>query len=69
MRKKIRVHDGIVGTVILLSAVLGYNVDKSWLIVTGTIAALMVFSALSGFCPVYFILNKVMPPDKDEKCC
>jgi len=69
MKNKVKIHDGIVGAVILLSVVLGYKVDITWLWLAGVVAVLMIASAFTGFCPVYFILNKIMPcHDKDKSC-
>lgn len=69
MKNKIKMHDGIVGALILLSVVLAVNVNAQWIYLAGAISALMVISAFTGFCPVYFILNKVMPADQKDKCC
>lgn len=69
MKNKIKVHDGIVGAVILLSVILAYKVDITWLWLAGVVSALMVASAFTGFCPVYAILNKIMPSDSKDKCC
>lgn len=63
MKTKIKIHDGIVGAVILGSVVLGVAVSPAWLYVAGVIGALMVSSAFTGFCPVYFVLNKVKPTE------
>lgn len=67
MQSKIKVHDGIVGTVILLGVVLGMKVNLAWLYVPGAIALLMISSAFTGFCPVYFVLHKLMPTDPAAK--
>jgi hypothetical protein len=69
MKKKIKVHDGIVGSIILLSVILAVKVDLTWLWLTGIVAVLMIVSAITGFCPVYTILNKVMPCDDKDKSC
>lgn len=61
MKNKIKIHDGIVGAVIFSSVLLGLAVQTEWLYVAGGIGALMVQSAFTGFCPVYFILNRVWP--------
>lgn len=61
MKTKIKVHDGIVGAIIFAGVALGYKVDAQWLYLPGVIGALMVSSAFTGFCPVYFVLNKLMP--------
>ncbi len=61
MKNKIKIHDGLVGAVILSSVVLGIAVSPTWLYVAGAIGALMVSSAFTGFCPVYFVLDRLMP--------
>ena len=66
MKNKIKVHDGIVGAVILLSVILAYTVDSRWAMLAGAVAVLMVASAFTGFCPVYFILGKCMPCGEDK---
>jgi hypothetical protein len=63
MKAQIKIHDGIVGAVMLLGIILGLKVDSSWLYLPGAIAVLMISSAFTGFCPVYFLLNKLMPRD------
>jgi len=69
MKSKIKIHDGIVGSLILLSVILACNVDMQWIMLAGGIAALMIISAFTGFCPVYCILNKVMPSQGDKDTC
>lgn len=66
MKAKIKIHDGVVGAVMLLGIVLGLKVDLNWLYLPGAIAVLMVLSAFTGFCPVYFVLNKLMPTDSPK---
>ena len=61
MQTKIKVHDGIVGALMLITIVLGVKVSHQWLYVPLAVSALMISSAFTGFCPVYFILNKLMP--------
>jgi hypothetical protein len=67
MKNKIKIHDGIVGAVIFTSVILGLTVASQWLYVAGFIGALMFSSAFTGFCPVYFVLNKLMPTDDHER--
>ena len=61
MKAKIKLHDGIVGAVILTSVLLGIYAAQQWLYVAAVIGALMISSSFTGFCPVYSVLNKVMP--------
>ena len=58
---KTRIHDGIVGAVMLTGIVLGAKVNIQWFYLPGVISVLMISSAFTGFCPVYFVLNKLMP--------
>lgn len=59
---KIRAHDAIVGLLYLSGVALSYltnNFNFLWIVVG--VGALQVISPLTKFCPVYFILNKLMP--------
>jgi hypothetical protein len=58
MNTKRRVHDGIVGAVITAAAALGYWVDPVWLLVPGVLGLTLIQSAFTGFCPLYFLLDK-----------
>lgn len=59
MHKKRRVHDAIVGAVITLGVALAYLVNPMWLLLPGVIGVLMIQSGFTGFCPVYFTLDKL----------
>ena len=59
MHKKRRIHDGIAGAAIAIGVLLGYYVDPLWLFVPGLLGATMLQSAFSGFCPVYYTLDKM----------
>lgn len=67
MTPKTRVHDGIVGTLILLGVLLGLTHGVAWLYATGALAGLMISSLFTGFCPVYFILDRVMTEDRPSR--
>ncbi len=58
---KTRIHDGIVGALLFL-CVLAFYLTSSYffLLIPLIVAALMVQSSFTGFCPVYFILDKAM---------
>ena len=58
---KIRLHDAIVGVLYGLSVVLAFTVNIQWLYLAGAVAALQIISPITKFCPVYFVLNKLMP--------
>ncbi len=59
MGENTRMHDGIAGILILIGTLLGAFVSPYWLWVPGIVSALMLQSAFSGFCPVYFTLGKI----------
>lgn len=61
MESKTRIHDGIVGVIYLASIILGATVSMQWLYLAGAVAVLQILSLFTGFCPVYFILDRVMP--------
>jgi len=67
MQDKIKIHDGIVGALILLGTGLGMKVHPAWLYLPAAISLLMISSAFTGFCPVYFILHKLLPSDPAAK--
>ncbi|UCD12632.1 MAG: DUF2892 domain-containing protein [Nitrospinaceae bacterium] len=58
MNRKRRIHDGIAGAVAAGGSALGYWVDPVWLLVPGLLGLTLVQSAFTGFCPVYFILDR-----------
>ena len=55
---KRRIHDGIVGVVVTAGCALGYYVHPQWLLVPGILGLVLIQSALTGFCPVYYILDR-----------
>ena len=59
---KVRAHDAIVGVLYLVSVGLTFytsNLDFLWVAVA--VGGLQIISPVTKFCPVYFILNKLMP--------
>ncbi len=67
MNTKRRIHDGIVGTVLTLGTVLGYYGDPLWLLIPGALGVTLLQSGFTGFCPVYFILDRTCSPASDGK--
>jgi len=63
MNRKRRIHDGIAGAVVAAGTALGYWVDPLWLIVPGVLGLTLVQSAFTGFCPVYFVLDRTCESD------
>ena len=59
---KVRVHDAIVGLLYLISVGLTfYTSNLVFLWVAVAVGGLQIISPITKFCPVYFILNKLMP--------
>ena len=58
---KVRVHDGIVGLLYIGSILLGKEFGLDWLYIAIGVAVLQIISPFTKFCPVYTILNKIMP--------
>ena len=63
MNQKRRMHDAIVGVLVTAGVALGYYVSVHWLILPAAIGVTLVQSGLTGFCPVYFALDRLMPSD------
>lgn len=59
MSKKTRIHDGIVGGLIAISALLAWQVDPRWIALAGLTAVIMISSSFTGFCPVHFLVSKI----------
>ena len=58
---KVRVHDGIVGLLNISSILLASQFGLNWIFVAVAVAFLQIHSPFTKFCPVYTILNKLMP--------
>jgi len=58
---KVRVHDGIVGILNISSILLASEFGINWIYVAVGVAVLQIASPITKFCPVYTILNKIMP--------
>ena len=59
---KVRAHDAIVGLSYLAGVGLAYltsDINFLWIVIA--VGALQVISPVTKFCPVYTILNKLMP--------
>lgn len=59
MNQKRQLHDGIVGVVVLLGVFLGYVASPGWLLLPALVGALLIQSYFTGFCPVYYTLDKL----------
>jgi len=64
MRNKRQIHDGIVGVIITVGVALGAWVNPLWLILPGVIGLTLIQSWFTGFCPVYYTLDKLDRTDR-----
>ena len=58
---KVRAHDAIVGMTYLVSVVGSMFVNANLIYLAIGVGFLQIISPFTKFCPVYFILNKIMP--------
>ena len=58
---KRELHDGIVGLIITLTVGLGFYGDPLWLIVPALLGLTLLQSAFTGFCPLYYTLDRIFP--------
>ncbi len=61
MTKKIKIHDGIIGVLLSVSAALAVLVDPRFVWLTIATGVIMLQSAFSGFCPVHYLVGKAFP--------
>ena len=58
---KVRTHDAIVGMTYLVSVVGSMFVSTNLIYIAIGVGFLQIISPCTKFCPVYFILNRMMP--------
>ena len=68
MNKKRRIHDSIAGALMTLGVALGHYVDPAWLLLPGILGVTLLQSGFTGFCPVYFILDRTCIDDGATTC-
>lgn len=61
MGKNTRLHDGILGSLFMLTTILGFYVSPGWHWLSGLVGVVMLQSAFTGFCPLYYTLGKLRP--------
>lgn len=61
MSARVKVHDGVIGVLLVVSTVLTATVDPRFVWLVGLTGAIMISSAFTGFCPVHFLVRKGMP--------
>ncbi|MFQ5539059.1 MAG: DUF2892 domain-containing protein [Candidatus Binatia bacterium] len=59
LNKKRRIHDGIVGAIITAGVLLGYYGSPLWLLVPGLLGITLLQSGCTGFCPLYYTLERI----------
>lgn len=72
MNQKRRIHDAIVGVVVTAGVALGHYASAHWLILPAVIGVTLIQSGLTGFCPVYFALDRLLPASGESDssgCC
>ncbi len=72
MNQKRRIHDAVVGIVVTAGVALGHYVSAHWLILPAVIGVTLIQSGITGFCPVYFLLDRLLPSEgasDSSSCC
>jgi hypothetical protein len=59
MTPKVRLHDGIIGALLVGSVALAHFVDVRFLGLAGLTGLIMFSSAFTGFCPVHWAISKL----------
>jgi hypothetical protein len=63
MRHKRQVHDAIVGLLVTVGVALGHYVSAHWYLLPAVIGMTLIQSGVTGFCPVYFALDRLLPSE------
>ncbi len=63
MNRKRRIHDAIVGLLVTVGVALGHYVSAHWLLLPAVIGVTLIQSYVTGFCPVYFALDRLLPSE------
>ncbi len=72
MNQKRRIHDAVVGLLVTIGVALGHYVSAHWFLLPAVIGVTLIQSGLTGFCPVYFALDRLLPSDgtaDSSSCC
>ena len=64
---KVRAHDAIVGMLYLISVAGSMFINANIIYLAIGVGFLQIISPFTKFCPVYFILNKMMPETQPFK--
>ena len=62
MTRNVKVHDGIIGVLLLGTTALALLVDPRFGWLTLATGGIMLQSSFTGFCPVHWAVNKALPP-------
>jgi hypothetical protein len=65
MTKRVKIHDGIIGALLVVTAGLAVAVDPRFVWLTAVTGLIMLSSAFTGFCPVHFLVSKALP-ERDQ---
>jgi len=66
MKNKRQIHDGIVGVLVTAGCALAYW-NPLWLLLPGAVGVLLIQSAFTGFCPVYYTLDLLDKTDQAQQ--
>ncbi|HEX5550613.1 MAG TPA: DUF2892 domain-containing protein, partial [Nitrospira sp.] len=62
----------IVGLLVTIGVELGHYVSAHWLLLPAAIGVALLQSGVTGFCPVYFALDRLLPAESvadSASCC
>jgi len=65
MSARVKIHDGVIGVLLVASTAATVLVDTRAVWLVGLTGAIMLSSAFTGFCPVHFAVRRVHPEPDD----
>ncbi len=61
MSRRVKIHDGVIGALLVATAALSAFVDPRFVWLAALTGAIMLSSSFTGFCPVHYAVRKALP--------
>ena len=61
MSRRVKIHDGIIGGLLLATVALSVLVDPRFIWLAALTGGIMLSSSFTGFCPVHYAVRKALP--------
>lgn len=66
MSRRVKIHDGIIGVLLIATTGLSIAVDPRFMWLAGITGMIMLSSSFTGFCPVHYAVRRALPDPTDQ---